>query len=126
MSLNGVWYDPDHDGCGFAFVANRFGSQVFFFGHDPAGQQLWLTGYGEPTAGISLTYSHGRGFPTHTVEHEPAVGTLKLGAVGDGRMEIEVTLPLGLIGPGATDFSPPPPTRTVVFRCVPIELSGQA
>lgn len=124
MSLNGVWYDPVHAGCGFAFVANRFGSQVFFFGHGPDGEQLWFTGYGEPSAGISLTYSQGEGFPTREVDHE-MVGHLKLGDVGDGFMDIEVELPVSLIGIGGVDVSPHPPRRKVVFHCIPIELSGK-
>lgn len=124
MSLNGVWYDPNHDGCGFVFVENRFGSQVFVFGHTPRGEQLWLTGYGDPSSGIDLSHSPGRGFPTHSVTHEQAVGSLKLGDIREGRMDIEVTLPTLLIGAGL-DVSPAPPARTVTFRCVPIELAGK-
>lgn len=126
MSLNGVWYDPAHDGCGFVFIENRFGSQVFYFGHTVAGEQFWLTGYGNPSAGIHLTHTKGAGWPTHHADHTPAAGHLKLGDVRDGAMDIELTVNSGLVYP-AVDVSPPPPPKvTHTFRCVPIELSGPA
>jgi hypothetical protein len=125
MSFSGVWYDPASEGCGFVFVENSFGSQVFYFGHTADGAQFWLTGYGNPIAGISLAHTAGSGWPTQHRTHEPAVGTLKLGsALDEGRIEIEVELDSSLVYPDV-DFSPAPEDRVShTFRCQRIELAG--
>lgn len=127
MSFDGVWFDPASDGCGFAFLESEFGSQAFFFGHTADGRQLWLTGYGNPSAGISLTYTAGTGFPTVSRSHAEAVGKLQLGDVlGDGVIEIIIEFDTPLAYPPGVDFSPIPEGDRVVhtFRCQRIKPSG--
>lgn len=125
MSINGVWFDPNHDGCGFVFVNSTAGTQAFFFGHDSQGRQFWLTGHGDVGNGVTLTHTTGLGFPTSSPRHEANVGLLRAFPGINGVRDIQLQIETRLIGQRGVDVNPAPPMQFQTFRCVELEPEGK-
>lgn len=121
--INGAYYDPASVGCGF-FVTDEGNGKVMaaFFGHDRLGNQIHLTGFGNPEDGFDLTMTRGMGYPTFRAEHIEHAGTLQF-AEGETELFAHLAVRHDLLG--EVDVSPRPPAGHKVlltFRLTRIEL----
>ncbi|MEM9305040.1 MAG: hypothetical protein AAGE01_23215 [Pseudomonadota bacterium] len=94
--LTGIWFDPALEGEGFTILDGRFGTIVYYFGFDGAGQRLWLVSDVLPagaSSGSVTLFRAGAGTFSSPLPAETALepwGTLTLEAAPDEALRVQL------------------------------------